>query len=35
MVKPYFTYFDNPFAHLRMDRSAYKTQATYSLRAVR
>ena len=34
MAKPYFTYFDNPFAHLRMDRPAYKAQAEFSLRTI-
>jgi hypothetical protein len=35
MQGAYYTYFDNPFAHLRMDRPAYKAQAAYSLRTVR
>ncbi|MBF9222259.1 hypothetical protein [Hymenobacter ruricola] len=35
MPNPYFTYFDNLFLNLRMDRPAYKAQAAYSLRAVR
>ena len=35
MPRPYATYFDNPFAALRMARPAYKAQATHALRAVR
>ncbi|MGY3089746.1 hypothetical protein ACVWYF_002794 [Hymenobacter sp. UYAg731] len=34
MKGAYTTYFENPFASLRMDRPAYKAQAEYSLHAV-
>jgi hypothetical protein len=35
MPGPYSTYFDNPFAALRMARPEFKAQAQYALRAVR